>query len=128
MSTLVDAGKLRTSDIFELQNGSAYMVANQEGPGGTPRARLWCAHAPDAKAFDPSLIDLPPGQAVRVLNGDEAEAHHTHEGYVAHVFQSEMDRRHNTMMVGVYEQSNREDAVHRQQLRAGRPWWKKLFG
>lgn len=125
---LVAAGQLNNSDIFEFQNGSAYIVANHTGPGGTAQARLWCAHAPDTLTFDPPLIDLPSGQEVRVLKGNEAEVHYTHAGYVETVFRSEMDRRHNTVMKSVNERSALEGAAQRQQLRASRPWWKKLLG
>ena len=128
MSTLVNATELRHADIFETQNGSAYMVANPLEPNGAPRARLWCAHPPDDKVFDPPLIDLPAGQEVRVLEAEEAEVHYAHEGYVEHVFRGEMDRRHNTKMGEVYEQTNRDDAARREQLRASRPWWKKVLG
>ena len=128
MSTLVGATELRHADIFETQNGSAYMVASPVEPNGVPRARLWCAHPPDATVFDPPLIDLSTEQEVRFLKADEAEVHYTHEGYVEHVFRGEMDRRHNAKMQAVYEQANRDDAARREQLRVSRPWWKKVFG
>ena len=127
MSRIVEARELRDRDMFEMPNGSVYVAA---GPGeheGARQARLWCAHPPDAVTFDPPRIDLPPGQQVHLLSGNETRVHYRHDGYVDGAFGREMDRRHGANMHVVYEQRQREAAAQRQRAQAGRPWWKKLL-
>ena len=128
MSTLVEASTIHAGKMFEMPNGSVYTALAAEGSEVAQQARLWCAHPPDAFTFDPPRIDLPIGQQVRLLSGDEIDTHYGHEGYVEKVFRSEMDRRHQAMMQTVYEQQTRDADQVRRDQRAGRPWWKKLFG
>lgn len=127
MSRIVEATELRDRDIFEMPNGSVYAATGSVGAEGVPRARLWCAHAPEPTTFDPPPIDLAPGQQVRLLDGHESDGHFRHDGYVELVFHAEMDRRHQAMMRSVYEQRQRADAAQRRDDRARRPWWSTLF-
>ena len=127
MSRIVEAKELRDRDMFEMPNGSVYAASDRVDHEGPQQARLWCAHPPDPMTFDPARIDLPPGQQVRLLSGNETRVHYRHDGYVESVFEREMDRRHRANMQVVGEQRQREAAEQRQREHAGRPWWKKLF-
>jgi hypothetical protein len=128
MSSFVDVETLRPRDLVELQNGSICVTSVPAADGKQPRVRLWCAHAPDAITFEPPLIELPAGQQVRLLRGDDAKEHYLHEGFVEAVFRREMDRRHAVLMQGHEEKRQREAAEQRQRQRLQRPWWKKLLG
>ncbi len=124
MSRIVETKDLHHHDLFELPNGSVYEVDR----GGTVvQARLWCAHPPDAPIAEPPLIALPATPTVRLLNRHDQGAHTRHAGYVRHVFEQEMDRRHHERMQGVYERQTQAAADVRQHAPARRPWWKKLF-
>ncbi len=127
MSKLVEARELRPRDLFEMPNGSVYAIAAHAEQGATPRARLWCAHPPDAIAFDPPLVDLPPGRQVRLLTGNETRDHYRHDGYVESVFNAEMDRRHGAAMQVYDERRRLEVDEERQRTHARRPWWKNVF-
>lgn len=126
MDTLIAAKELDPEDLFTLPNGSVYTVVGSAGEGGTPRARLWCAHGADPITFQPALIDLPPDQQVRLLDGKESETHRGHDGYVATGFVREMDRRHAVNMRAVGERRRAIVEAHKL-ARTARPWWKKLF-
>ncbi len=127
MSRIVEARELRQRDMFEMPNGSVYVTSGRGEAVDVLQARLWCAHPPDPITFDPPRIDLPPGQQVRLLSGDEAEEHYGHDGYVEAVFRREMDRRHQAIMQSLGEQKQREQAEQRERERGRRPWWQKLF-
>jgi hypothetical protein len=127
MSTLVAAKELHDRDLFEMPNGSAYAAGGLVADASAQRARLWCAHPPDAVTFDPPSIELPCGQEVRLLSGDDVKAHYHHAGFVADVFRREMDRRHTVMMHGVDERGRQEATAERLREHARRPWWRKLF-
>ncbi len=128
MSKMIQASELRRGDMFELANGSVYEASGQANNGNLLQARLWCAHPPDLVTFEPALIELMPEQDVRLLTGAETEGHIRHEGFVAELFRTEMDRRNQEMMQTVYERQNLEQQEQRARERAARPWWKKLRG
>ena len=128
MRTLVAAKALHDRDLFELANGSAYAAGGLVAGASAQRARLWCSHPPDPVTFEPPPIALPAEQEVRLLNGDDVQAHYQHAGFVAEVFRREMDRRHTAMMHVVDERGRQEAAEQRRGEHARRPWWKKLFG
>ncbi len=127
MSRIVEVKDLHDGDMFELENGSAYMTTSGVGSEGAHRVRVLCAHAPDSSTFDPPLVDLPSAQKVRLLSGREADAHRLHDGYVEKAFRVEMDRRNSAMMRTVGENSEREAKAQHQRDLASRPWWKKLL-
>lgn len=128
MSKIVEAKELRQRDLFEMPNGSVYLIAGRGDAAGGQHARLWCAHPPDPITFAPPRIDFPPGQEVQLLSGHEMRVHYGHAGYVETVFAQEMDRRYAANMQVVHERGQREAAEQRQRARADRPWWRKLFG
>lgn len=127
MSRIVKAQELRRGDMFEMPNGSVFVTSGRGDAPGAQRGRLWCAHAPDAVTFDPPLTELPTGQMVRLLSGDEMDTHYSHAGYVETVFRHEMDRRHREMMLTLNDKKRRE-AEEQQRQQARRPWWSKLLG
>jgi hypothetical protein len=127
MSRIVEVKDLHDGDMFELENGSAYMTTSGVGSEGAHRVRVLCAHAPDSSTFDPPLVDLPSAQKVRLLSGREADAHRLHDGYVEKAFRVEMDRRNSAMMRTVGENSEREAKAQHQRDLASQPWWKKLL-
>ncbi len=127
MSKIVEARELHQRDMFAMPNGSVYVVSGRVGAEGAVQARLWCAHPPDPVTFDPPQIDLPPGQPIRRLSGNETRVHYRHAGYVDDVFAREMDRRHRANMQLVDARRQREHAEQRQRAQARRPWWSKLF-
>jgi hypothetical protein len=124
MSRIVETSELHPYDLFELPHGSVYEVHRH---GTAAAARLWCAHAPDVPIAEPPLIDLPALPTVHLLSRHDQGSHTTHAGYVRHVFEHEMDRRHHERMQGVYERQTQAAAETRQHAPARRPWWKKLF-
>ena len=128
MSKTIQAGDLRRGDMFEMADGSVYETSGQADTAGPRQARLWCAHASEPLTFEPPLIELPPAQEVQLLNVAETEGHTRHDGFVANLFQSEMDRRNQDMMHGVYERQHLEQQEQRASDRARRPWWKKVLG
>jgi hypothetical protein len=128
MSKLIDTTELRHGNIFELPNGSVYLVEAQADPARTLQARLWCAHPPDAATAHPPLIDLPAGPVRLLIDRHETGIHVRHVGYVKQVFVAEMNRRHQDQMTGVYASMQRTAAADRQLAHDRKPWWKKLFG
>jgi hypothetical protein len=117
MSKLIDTTELRHRDIFEMPNGSVYMVEDQTDATQPLQARLWCAHPPDtATAHPPLLIDR-----------HETGVHVNHDGYVKQVFVAEMNRRHQHQMSKVYATMQRTAEADRKQAYNRKPWWKKLF-
>jgi hypothetical protein len=54
MSRLIEATELRHRDIFELPNGSVYLVEAQADTTRPLQARLWCAHPPDPAMAHPT--------------------------------------------------------------------------
>src|SRR4051812_9200335 len=98
MSKIVEITEVRRGDVFALPNGSAYEVEGFIDQHAGLRARLWCAHRPDAITFDPELTEFPLNQTVQLLSGQEMKDHTQHEGYVKSAFHSEMDRRNSVMM------------------------------
>lgn len=127
MSRLIDATELRHRDIFELPNGSVYMVEAQADSAQTLQARLWCAHPPDPATAHPPLIDLPGGPVRLLIDRHETGIHVRHDGYVKQVFVAEMNRRHQDQMTDVYATMKRTAEADRKQVRDRKPWWKKLF-
>lgn len=128
MSRIIEARELRHQDLFETPNGSVYAVVRAAAHADAGQARLWCAHPPDPLAADPPQIDLPAGQPLRLLSGQETRVHYHHAGYVAAVFGQAMDQRHQANMRVVAEQRQRARTAQDQRDRANWPWWKKLFG
>jgi hypothetical protein len=128
MSTTVDIKDMKDQEMFELPNGSVYIMQRRATDTATHQARVWCAHPPDAMTSEPSLIDFPPEQRVHRLTGNETREHYAHEGYVKGVFAREMDHRHQVAMKPVTERMQREAVERRQRARASRPWWKKVLG
>ena len=127
MSKLVEAKELRPQDLFETPNGSVYATVAHAEQEGMVRARLWCAHPPDPVAFDPPLVDLPPGQQVHRVSGYETRDHFRHDGFVQAVFATEMERRHLAAMQ-VYDERKRQEAAQEPgRTHARRPWWKKIL-
>ncbi len=124
MSRSVATTELRHQDLFELPHGSVYEV---DLHGTTAEARVWCAHPPDAPIADPPRIALPAVPTVQLLNRHDQGAHTRHAGYVRHVFEQEMNRRHQEQMQQVYARQAQAAAQTRQHAPAHRPWWKKLF-
>ncbi len=128
MSKLVEARTLRPRDLFAMANGSIYTTAGHVAATGTPQARLWCTHPPDVVTFEPPLVEFPPEQLVRLLEGKETREHYHHEGYVEAAFAREMDRRHQAAMGPAHERRQRAADEQHRHTRALRPWWKKLLG
>ena len=124
MSKLVEARDLRPRDLFALPNGTVYVTVGHVTAPGVPQARLWCTHPPDAVTFETPLVEFPPEQQVRLLEGNETREHYHHEGYVEAVFAREMDRRHQAAMRPTHERNQGEV----DETRGRRPWWKKVFG
>jgi hypothetical protein len=128
MSKLIETTELRDGNIFELPNGSVYLVEAQADSARTLQARLWCAHPPDLATAHPPLIDLPPGPVRVLIDRHETGVHVRHAGYVKQVFVAEMNRRHQDRMSRVYATMKRTAEADRQQAYDRKPWWKKLFG
>lgn len=128
MSKMVETKELGQRDVFEMAQGSVYVVVAAKNDAGTQQMRLWCAHDPEPITFDPPLINLPAGDTVRLLSSEEAYVHHLHPGYVEAAFRTEMDRRHHGNMGNAQERMNREKDEQHERDRAARPWWKKMFG
>lgn len=127
MSRLIETTELRHRDIFEMPNGSVYMVEEQADKSQPLQARLWCAHPPDPATAHPPLIDLPPGPVRLLIDRHETGIHVRHEGYVKQVFVAEMNRRHQNQMSLVYATMKRTAEADRKQAYDRKPWWKKLF-
>jgi len=127
MSRQIEATELRHRDIFEMPNGSVYMVEAQADPTGPLQARLWCAHPPDSSTAHPPLIDLPDGPVRLLVDRHDTGLHVRHDGYVKQVFVAEMNRRHQDQMTGVYATMKRTAEADRKQANDRKPWWKKLF-
>ena len=127
MSRNIEASALRHRDLFALPNGSIYETSGNGTTAGALQARLWCAHPPDPITFNPSHIDLTPGQMVQLLNRDETRSHTRHDGYVRAVFEQEMERRVREQMLLVDARAQCAQAEAREHERALRSWWKKLF-
>jgi hypothetical protein len=128
MSTMVRIQDLSAEDLFELPNGSVYVMQRRDLGAGTHQARLWCAHPPDALTSEPPLVVFSGEQRVSKLAGTDTREHHAHEGSVKSVFTREMEHRHQEAMRQVTERMQREAVERRQRDRADRPWWKKVFG
>ncbi len=128
MSKLVEAKDVGLRDLFALPNGSVYVTVGHEKATGTPQARLWCTHPPDAMTFEPPLVDFPAEQQVRLLEGKETREHYHHDGYVEAAFAREMDRRHQAAMGPAHERRQRAADEQHRHTRGLRPWWKKLLG
>ena len=128
MGRIIEIKELRGGNIFDTPNGSVYEATGPADQRGVQQARLWCAHPPDAITFEPPQTGFLPNQRVQILSGQEMKDHSQHEGYVKKVFQHEMERRNNAMMHSVHRRGQQAAAEQRRLDRAGRPWWKKLFG
>ena len=129
MSRIVEVKELRRGDMFELPNGSVYEAEGSgDQHGAQQRARLWCAHPPDAITFEPPPAEFPPDQQVQLLSGEDMKEHSRHEGYVKKMFHDEMDRRNDAMMQSVHRRGQQAADEQRRRDHAGRSWWKKLFG
>src|SRR5687767_8587479 len=82
MSRLVETKALRPGELFALPHGSVYVAAGQSDPERMPQGRLWCAHPPDALAFEAAVVGFATTQTVQLLEGDDVDAHRGHVGYV----------------------------------------------
>ena len=127
MSKIVEIKELRRGDVFALPNGSVYEVEGPPNQDATPRARMWCAHPPDAITFDPPSTEFPLNQKAHHLTGQEMKDHAQHEGYVKRAFNTEMDRRNDLMMQSARKRGQLVIDEQQRVDQAARPWWKKIF-